>query len=176
MASTRVGLLAQSAKIADRIRRDLDRILTEKAHQAVAYAANLADDSLHNDRPANRRNETRGKKHYVNSFVVETTLNNRKRVRVEITNTSPIANIIESGSKPHHIVPRDKNVLRFPIPTAQRRSTGRQQGRFAVTGPPFAYREGVRHPGGRSFQILGRTAKAVRSGQVARGTGIPSGK
>lgn len=176
MASTRVGLLAQSSNIADRLRKGCDRLLTEKAKQAVAYAANLADASIHTDRPASRRNLTKGKKHYINSFVVFTSVNDRKRVRVEITNTSPVAHIIESGSRPHPIEPRNAEALRFPVPTAQRKSTGKQIGRFSMNGPAFVFRDKVRHPGTRSFQILGRTAKAVRSGQVARGTGIRSGK
>lgn len=159
-----------------RIRLHADAVLTEKANQAYAYAVNLAEQSLNVRRSADRRSPlTKGKGHYVDKFEVHTTINNNNRVRVELTNVSPVAKMIERGTHAHWI-PASKKALRFPVPTAKRTFTGKQRGTFSVNGPEFAYRAAVRHPGGRGFQILGRTAKAVRSGQVARGTGIRSGR
>lgn len=173
----KVGLLKDSAAMRDRLRRDYFKVLTEKANQAHAFAINLAEDSLHASRPASRRSRlTKGKKHYADSFVVIATENSRHRVRVELRNTSPISHIIERGSRPHVISARDKTVLKFPTPTARgQQRTGFDRGRFAVEGPPF-FTAAVKHPGGRKFQILLRTARAVRNGTIARGTGIRSGR
>lgn len=165
-----------------RLERDYFKVLQEKANQAHAYAIKVAEQSLHNDRPAERRTRlTKGKRHYVDSFTVVSTLK-AGRVRVELQNRSPVARMIERGTKRHKIPLKAKTNrsrpkwLVFPVPTAGGRSVGTLPGRFSVTGPVFTKRRQVNHPGGRSFQIMGRTADAIRRGQVARGTGIPSGR
>lgn len=132
-------------------------LLLRDGQRIKGYAEVFAEGEIHR-RPGNRRTaETRGRRHFNDSFVVRPNRANRlSNMVVDVGSTHPMGWIIENGSPAHEITGNPD--LRFPYFMETSSSGPGQLGVFALhwTEGKIAKRHAVSHPGTAPHHILRR--------------------
>ncbi len=179
--------LIDKALESPKARAHLARVANDESRKIVVIAQQLANNELHR-RPADRRTKeslAHGAEYHDSFVIIPADTSNPSKVRAGITNTHPMAALIEHGSKGHDIplgggsgkklkFPGDEDggytvdkSLRGGIRTKDfwganpRRREG-VIGMWKLSGPPWTYPEDVRHPGTEPKHILARAADRYR--------------
>lgn len=170
--------LIERAIESPKARATLARVANDESRKIVVIAKELAEAELHR-RPANRRTKAsleHGAEYHDSFVIIPADTSNPSKVRAGITNTHPMAALIEHGSPPHYITANTSSGLVFPwdppstaggirqVPGKSSRFRQGTKGVFPVNygDAPTAAAARVSHPGSEPKRILARAADRYR--------------